>query len=161
MSNKLQQLLRQYPSSAITEDELAQLLGGSPDSRHSLLSRAVKNTLLIRLKRGLYCLGESLRQRPIQSFALAQKIYGPSYISLESALSYHGLIPEAVRTVTSVSIKRNKNFSTPLGDFSYSHLPTDNFFIGVQRITNGRDSYFMATVWKALLDYIYCYKHNW
>ncbi len=62
---------------------------------------------------------------------LANLIYGPSYISLEYALQYWGLIPERVETVTSITGKRNKFFTTPLGNFSYRYLHKSKFIQGV------------------------------
>ncbi|HSW71384.1 MAG TPA: hypothetical protein VLH77_05335 [Gammaproteobacteria bacterium] len=64
-------------------------------------------------------------------FELAQYIYGPSYISLESALSFHKLIPETVYTVTSTTVKRSREFQTPLGVYSFLHLPPENFYVEV------------------------------
>ncbi len=161
MSTLLETTLRRHPSVYLTEDQLAHLLGGTPHSRYARLKRAVKKGLLVRVKRGLYYLNEELAFMRPHSFELAQFIYGPSYISLESALSYHHLIPEAVYSITSVSLKRNHLFKTPLGEFRYSRLPTENFFIGVTLVQEGRYRFFMASPWKAILDYIYCYKKDW
>lgn len=161
MRSKLENLLWRYPTAEITEGELAILMDGTPNSRYSRLKRAVKNKELIRIRRGLFYLNEHLGSPAPHPFSLAQKIYGPSYISLESALSFHGLIPEAVYTITSVTIKRNKHFSTPLGEFYYLHLPVDNFFMSVNLIKEKKYQFMMASPWKALLDYIFCYKKNW
>jgi len=80
---------------------------------------------------------------------------------METALSYHGLIPEAVYTTTSVTTKRNKVFHTPYGTFNYAKLPADNFFLQVLRKSENNVSYFVATPWKAICDYVYCHKKNW
>jgi len=78
---------------------------------------------------------------------------GPSYVSLEFALSWHGLIPEAVREVSSVTSRRGRHFETPLGRFSYSHVPLALYAIGVrmQAGPNGV-SFLMASPAKAICD---------
>lgn len=162
MNELLTNILWRNASVYMTEEQLAHLLDGTPDSRYARLHRAVAKGQLLRVKRGLYCLGERLAaQQNAHPFELAQLVYGPSYISLESALSYYGLIPEAVRVVTSVTTKRNKKFLTPLGEFSYRRLPTNDFFLGVNFCQDGNNKFFMASPWKAILDYIYCYKKEW
>ncbi len=161
MSSAFENILWRNASVYVSEDQLAHFLDGSPDSRYARIKRAVQAGYLVRVKRGLYYLSSRLVPEQPHPFELAQLIYGPSYISLESALSYHGLIPEAVHTITSATTKRNKEFHTPLGAFSYHRLPIDNFFIGVAQIKENNCRFFMASPWKALLDYIYCYKKNW
>jgi predicted transcriptional regulator of viral defense system len=161
MSNLIESTLRQSLNPIITEGELANLFPGGEDSRYARTKRAVQKGELIRVKRGLYVINKKLCQQTPNTFALAQRIYGPSYVSLESALSYHALIPEAVYSVTSATIKRPNAFTTPLGNFHYLRLPKFNFFIGVTSIKDGNNAYMMASPWKALLDYIYCYKKNY
>ncbi len=161
MGTLIEKTFWRHPSPYLSEDQLAHYLGGTVNSRYSRLKRAVKQGHLIRIKRGLYCLSERLAKKASHPFELAQLIYGPSYISLESALSFHGLIPEAVHSITSATIKRNKKLQTPLGQFIYFRLPVDNFFIGVNHIKENEHQFFIASPWKALLDYIYCYKKEW
>lgn len=161
MNTALANNLWRYPSAYITEDQLAQYLGGSADSRYARIRRAVQDGYLIRLKRGLYQLGERFSPKTSHPFEAAQLIYGPSYISLESALSYHGLIPEAVRVITSTTMKRQNAFKTPFGLFAYHTLPVNNFFIGVNYVKENNYTFLLASPWKALLDYIYCYKKKW
>ncbi|MEI6207758.1 MAG: hypothetical protein WCP20_13325 [Desulfuromonadales bacterium] len=108
---------------------------------------------IIRVKKGLYVLGESLRRRPYCRELLGNLIYGPSYVSLEYALNYHGLTPERVETVTSVTCGRSRNFDTPVGAYSYRMIPLAAFRIGMDRIelTDGR-SFLIAIPEKALAD---------
>jgi len=73
----------------------------------------LKQGKIIRVKKGLYVFGSELAQQPFLKETLANLIYGPSYISLEYALAFYGLIPERVEEVTSVTNKRNKSFNTP------------------------------------------------
>jgi len=110
---------------------------------------------IVRVKKGLYILGEPLRRRPFCRELLANLIYGPSYISLEYALHYYGLIPERVETITSVTSGRSRTFATPVGAFSYRMIPLETFRTGMDRVelTDGR-SFLMATPEKALADRI-------
>jgi hypothetical protein len=87
---------------------------------------------------------------------LANLIYGPSYISLETALSYYGLIPERVSTTTSVCFGRNKNFTTPAGDFQYCHVKDSIYSHGIQQREVFENIFCQyACPEKALLDFIY------
>ena len=104
---------------------------------------------------------EKYRRRSLNLFELAQRIYGPSYISFESALSHHGWIPESVPTITSASAKRSKTFSTPLGVFSFIFIPVNVFLIGVNQVSTGVETFFIATPWRAIGDYVYAYKKDW
>ena len=110
---------------------------------------------IVRIKKGLYILGESLRRRPYCRELLANLIYGPSYISLEYALHYHGLTPERVEIVTSVTCGRSRAFDTPVGVFSYRMIPLEAFRTGMDRVEldDGR-SFLIAIPEKALADRI-------
>lgn len=161
MSLSLERRLRQESRIYYTDTELKVLISGTIDSQKAIIKRAVSEGLLIRLKRGLYYVSNEITQKKPHSFELAQFIYGLSCISLESALSYHGLIPEAVYTTTSVTIKRSKTFHTPLGEFDFKKAPTKNFLVGVNRVIAGEAKFFIASPWRALMDYVYCYKKSW
>ena len=161
MASFVLELKRQIGRDVFTDTELKALLGGSPESRYGKVKRALERGEMIRIKRGLYCLASHLRQGEINLFSVAQYIHGPSYVSLESALSSHELIPEAVYTTTCASSKRAKEFDTPLGVFLYRRVVCSPFFVGVQRHREGRHVYFVADPWKALADYVYVYKKNW
>lgn len=159
MKDKLNKCLHPY----VTDIELEALLDGSADSRYSKVKRLISQGKIIHIRRGLYCLPTVLAGSSIvkpHPFELAQHIYAPSYISLESALAYHNLIPEAVYTITSACARRSKEFNTPLGLFSYSHLPLENFYTEVEVINENGARFLMAKPWKAICDYIYCYKKN-
>ncbi len=163
MKKNLESILRAYPHPYITDGELEGLLAGaSADSRHSKVKRLLAQDKLLRIRRGLYCLTDQLDyfMKP-HPFELAQYIYGPSYISFESALSFHQLIPERVYTITSVTGKRSKEYQTPLGLFSYFHLSLENLYTEVELITENNYRFFMAKPWKAICDYIFCYKKDW
>jgi hypothetical protein len=155
----LEQFLRALPRPFFTDGELQSLLDSSPDSRYGKVKRLLAKGKLLNVKRGLYCLTDmGVKPHP---YELAQYICGPSYISLESALNYHQLIPEAVYTVTSATGSRSRQFNTPLGVFSYLHLPLENLYTEVELINENGRKFFMAKPWKAICDYVYCYKKNW
>ena len=84
----------------------------------------------------------------------ANRIYQPSYISLETALSYYGLIPEAVYTTTSVSTLKTTSFDTHLGAFAYRHVKPA-FFFGYRIIEWQGFPIKMAEPEKVILDYLY------
>ena len=153
--------LRNLPSIYLTQVELKHYLDGTENSRYSMIKRSVTSGLLIRIRRGLYCLGDQLTWLKHHPYELALRVYAMSFISLESALSYHGLIPEVVHVVTSVTPRRSKTFSTPLGDYAFYKVPKINFMVSVERIDDGGAVYFMATPWRAITDYVYCYKKDW
>lgn len=108
---------------------------------------------IIRVKKGLYLRGESLRRQPYCRELLANLMYGPSYVSLEYALQYHGLILEGVDSVTSVTCGRSRSFITPVGTFSYRMIPLEAFRTGMDRVEldDGR-SFLIAVPEKALAD---------
>jgi len=109
--------------------------------------------VIIRVKKGLYVFGEDDRKHPYSREILANLIYGPSYISLETALWHYGLIPERVESLTSVTVGRSRKFSTPLGLFVYRMIPMAAFQVGMDQaeMADGR-SYLIAVPEKALAD---------
>jgi len=145
-----------------TRGQIACWLGGSADRQFSLLKRALAAGEVVRVRRGLYVLANKYLRDKVDPLALAQWIHGPSYISLETALSCHGWIPEAVYTVTSVSMDRAREFDTPLGRFSFVRVPQKTLYKAVRRVENGRGgSFFLASPLKSLADLVYVHKHNW
>lgn len=91
-------------------------------------------------------------------FEIANRIYGPSYVSLESALSYYQLIPEAVYGITSVSTRRTYSFSTLLGEFFYKSIKPTKFF-GYKILAFDSKAFKIATMEKAVLDFFYLHPH--
>ena len=149
-----------YEKPYIHDVALAILLGGSEDRRYSWVKRALKEGSLTRLKRGLYLIKKD--DSPlIETFEIAQQLYGPSDVSFESALSHHGWIPEAVYTTTSATAKRSAVSETPIGVFSYEHIPEDQFFMAVERKESKDSIYLLAHPWKALADYVYARRKKW
>ena len=119
----------------------------------------VKNGDLISLKRGIYAFSEKYRTSPLNYISIANILHQPSYVSFEYALSYHGLIPERVYTITSASYKKAIEYSTPLGNFSYQKIPAKAYSLGIEWKYSELDGgYFIATREKALCDKIYADK---
>lgn len=95
------------------------------------ISRLIRSGDIIRVKKGLYIFGPRYARGPVSGELLANLIYGPSYISMEYALSFYGIIPERVGTVTSMTSKRKKFFTTPAGNFSYHYLHLSKYPVGI------------------------------
>lgn len=116
----------------------------------------LKNGSLIRVKKGIYVFGEQVSKQPYSLELLANLIYGPSAISLRYALSFHGFIPERVSVITSITNKRNKQFSTPVGHFTYRYLNQHRYPMGIESRTSAAGySFLIASPEKALCDLIY------
>jgi len=109
---------------------------------------------LIRLKRGLYVVSSDVSGKKIDARLCANHIYGPSYVSLQWALRWYGLIPEQVFTVTSITTKRSRCFVNRLGRFNYTQVPVAYFPVGVTSVEENGISCLMATPEKALSDTI-------
>ena len=124
-------------------------LYASPKAR---LTRMLKSGSLIQVRRGLFV------DNPQESCkVLASVIYGPSYLSFQYALSFHGLIPERVPVYMSASFGKNKDkhYSTPLGEFSYFYLPQAVYPYGIQRLEEDDLPFLIASPEKALCDAVY------
>lgn len=162
MKKMTELVLERIPCDIFTDADLVGLLEGTSDRRYGLVKRAIAGGDILRIRRGLYCLAPKHRRKGMNLYALAQQIYGPSYVSLESALSYHGWIPEAIYCVTNISIKKSNDFTTPLGEFIYRRIPLSPFYEEVDRIKTADGAvFFMARPFKALVDYLYIYRKNW
>lgn len=113
----------------------------------------VKSGDLVQVKKGLYVLGKRVSDQIPNSFLLANQLYGPSYISLESALSFYGLIPERVYQKSSVTTRLSKTFQTDLGIFDYTQVEPSYYSLGLSNQGNPNSGYFMiAKPEKALWD---------
>lgn len=87
-------------------------------------------------------------------FYMANKIYKPSYISLESAFLYHGLIPEAVFTINSITTLKTQRFKNQMNFFIYTNIKSSCFF-GYELVQKENYTFKIADMEKALLDYLY------
>ncbi len=161
MDAGFEQFLINWPISVLKDTDLATIFPNEPARRHAAVNRALKKKSLIRLRRGVYVLGKPFQKNLPSPFQLAHAIYGPSYISFESALSYHQWIPEAVYTTTCATAKRARDFDTPLGLFTYKHVPNYLCYLGVQRSGSESEAFLIAHPWKAIADHYYVHTRNW
>lgn len=142
-------------TTVFTHDVLASLLQSGVKNVNEKIARMVKQEDLIRLKRGIYCMGPKYRDREPDLISAANILYTPSYVSFEYALSYYGMIPERVNEITSATMKYPKLFTTPIGRFSYKKIPAAAYAIGIDWHYDERDGgKFIATPEKALCDKI-------
>jgi hypothetical protein len=112
----------------------------------------IKNRDIVRVKKGLYVLGREY-DKPYSRFVLANLIYGPSYITGQTALAFWNMIPERVEMIISMTAKRKKRFDTPVGSFSYWHCPQKAFPAGIRLEDAGdQKKFFIASPEKALCD---------
>ncbi len=130
---------------------------------HSLkiqLLRWQKAKKVIRLRKNYYILGPADRKINPSRFYIACQIYPPSYISLETALSIYGIIPEKVSDITSISTKKTVDFYNNIGNFLYQHIKQD-CFTGFRELRDEANlPYFMAFPEKAVIDFIYLNLHR-
>ena len=168
MNRLTQKIIEYLPSGVYSVQDITALETGGDNKRYALVKRAIASGDLVHIRRGLYSLAPVFQKKRLNPYCVAQHIYGPSYISLESALRWHNWIPEAVYSITSVSFKNSKDFDTPLGYFSYRRIPQNVFYAGVNHQTDATDAtdrtgtmFLMATPLKALADYVYIHKRNW
>jgi hypothetical protein len=119
----------------------------SPKDR---VARMLRNGEILRVRHGLYYPAAKAADVPLAArWIIANRLYGPSYVSAQSVLGYLGIIPEAVATVTSCCLHRAKRFDTALGEFSYLKVPRGYFAVGLQV---GAANAVVACAAKALCD---------
>ena len=145
--------------------QLKRLAEGTEQRRYNLLNRAIKSRELYRLQRGLYMLNERFRDYPCHPFVLAQAIESGSYISFETALAYHGWIPEAVFTTASVvPHRKSKQFEDKnMGLFTFHPLAIQrvHFLELVTRHQTNGQTMLVAKPYRALMDLICLRKLSW
>ncbi len=133
-----------------------QVYASYPEFNRNNLGRWVRQGYLVRLRQGYYAFPE---YRESADFVLyfANIIYKPSYISLHTALSYYGIIPEAVPQITSVTTLKTIIFSNDLGEYSYKNIKPDMMFGYDLKKMEGDRRIMFATPEKALIDLLYLY----
>ena len=131
------------------------------------LSRWQRQGRLVQLRRGRYLLSEEHRRSEVSDFYIANYLYRPSYVSLQSALEYHGMIPEAVGMVLSLTTLHGREWYTPAGVFRYRSIGTARFWGyqergAVRPGNNARQRRFLiASPEKAVLDMFYLEPGDW
>jgi hypothetical protein len=126
-------LIKDYTNAPITRHVLLEILREykRPNDK---ISELIKNGELVSLRRGLYVPGPSTGLPIPESFLIANHLRGPSYVSLEAALSHWGFIPERTYEISSVTIKPSKKIKTSIGRFGYQQLPTPYYSYGIRSV---------------------------
>jgi hypothetical protein len=119
------------------------------------ISELIKSKALISVRRGLYITGPNLDLPSPSPFLIANHLRGPSYVSLESAMSYWEMIPERVYEISSATTKSSKIYKSNAGRFSYQQLKFPYYAYGLKSMTHSaKQSFLIATPEKALCDKI-------
>jgi hypothetical protein len=146
--------IQSYSEQPITRQILLDLLK-EYKRPYDKISELVKQGMLQLVRRGIYIPGPALKIAVPEPFLLANHLLGPSYVSMETALSYWGWIPEKVYEVSSMTIKNSAEYDTASGRFSYTHLALPYYSFGLQQVElSKRQTVIMATPEKALCDKI-------
>ncbi len=124
-----------------------------PSFRLPTLYEWEKKGLVIKLRSNNYIFSD-INLEGIDYYLIANKLYEPSYVSLESALSYYGIIPESVPKTTSITTNKTNSFDTPKGDFLYTSIKKELFF-GYKIIEHRNHGVMVASLEKTILDYLY------
>lgn len=128
-------------------------------ARKLLVYRAVQAGEILRLKPGLYITAPAFRKESPHPFVLSSMLHFPSHVSLESALAYHGLIPEAVFSVSCVSSSRGRYYNTPEGSFSFYRVSCTRPLAGVRAMRMGKNGWaFIAEPLRAIADMVFVHK---
>lgn len=114
--------------------------------------RLEKSGDVIRLKRGVYVVHPEISGKKINEFLIANHLYGPSYVSKQSALRFYGLIPERVYELTSMTTRLAKSYSNQVAKFTYAHCPEEYFSLGIVMQEEDGVNYLIASPEKALCD---------
>lgn len=136
--------------------ETSLLLAGNIDPKNVRLqlTRWVNSGRLYQLRRGLYSIAPPYQKVRPHPFLVANRLQRASYVSLQSALAFYGLIPETVYITVSVTAGRPERLVTPLGVFEFRHIKSKLLY-GYQMTDLGGQNALVATPEKALLDLIY------
>jgi predicted transcriptional regulator of viral defense system len=147
-------MIKEYAETPISRHLILELLKDyqSPNDK---ISELLKSKELISLRRGLYIIGPNIDLPQPEPFLIANHLRGPSYVSLESALSYWNMIPERVYEISSVTTKTSKQYKTRVGRFSYQQLKTPYYSYGIKNIEySPKQTILIASREKALCDKI-------
>ena len=147
---EVEEKLKSLGLEVFTPREFRGVFGVSQNTASKFISSNIDSGLFVKLRNNFYTIKDS---QPSQ-YLIANKIYQPSYISLEKALSHYGVIPEVVYAVTSVTTKSSREFTTPKGNFIYQSIKKIAF-TGYGLCLIDKDNVLMATPEKALADYLY------
>lgn len=127
------EVIKNYSGQPLTRQILMDLL---QDYRrpYDKISELINQKLLVQVKRGVFIPGPQATVPAPEKLLLANHLWGPSYVSSDSALSYWGLIPERVYETLSMTTNLAKTYKTPVGRFRYIRLPLPYYSFGIQRV---------------------------
>lgn len=132
---------------------LADIKKIDPGFHRRRLSEWQDKNYIVKIINGHYLFSDTKVNESVL-FEIANRIYHPSYISFEMALSHYGLIPESVYGITSASTRRTYRFHTPVANFAYRTIKPALFF-GYEIVKYDGKTYKIASPEKAILDYFY------
>tara|TARA_R110002073_G_scaffold159955_2_gene315422 strand:+ start:25101 stop:25739 length:639 start_codon:yes stop_codon:yes gene_type:complete len=145
-------MVKEYAEAPISRHLILELLS-KYQRPNDKISELLKSKALISIRRGLYITGPKLDLPTPEPFLIANHLRGPSYVSLESALSYWNMIPERAYEISSVTIKTSKLYKTSVGRFSYQQLKTPYYSYGIKNIAySPKQTMLVASPEKALCD---------
>lgn len=147
---KVQKLLKEKDLEIFSPQDFQRLFKVTRFSASKFIHQYTKKKFFLKIKNGLYCLN-SLNPG---SFELANRIYEPSYISLETALAFYGVIPETTYSILSISSKATRSFTSLEKKFNYHRIKKE-LFTGYLFKKQADEKFLIAEPEKALLDYIY------
>ncbi len=149
-----EQKMKKYP--VFTSQELKTIFY---DEENILVQVAFwqKKGYIKNVKKGVYVLTSEIDN--VEGVFLAGKIYTPSYLSLEFALNYYGIIPDIPSVYTSVTTRKTEKYKNEFGNFTYQKIRNE-LFIGYESISKGNLTYNIASAEKALMDYLYLNKNK-
>lgn len=146
--------VKKYTEAPISHRMVAEMLP-EYNRLNDKISELIKSRELLSIRRGLYVPGPETNLPIPNSFLIANHLRGPSYVSLESALSYWNMIPERVYEISSVTLKTSKKYSTPLGRFSFLHLAAPYYAFGIESVRlSEQQTALIASREKAICDKI-------
>lgn len=147
---KVAEKLKSMGLTLFTPQEFIGIFKVAPKTASSFIFRNLKSGFFIKLRNNFYAFKDALPAH----FFVANKLYQPSYISLETALSRYGIIPETVYTTTSITTKATREFITPLGAFSYQRVKPEAYRGYCPMCLEGT-TILLAEPEKALADYLH------
>lgn len=147
-------IIKEYSEAPVSHYMVAEMLS-KYNRVNDKISELLKNKELTALRRGLYVAGPETDLPTPNKFLIANHLRGPSYISLETALSYWQMIPEHVYEISSVTLKTTKTYTNAIGRFSYAYIAAPYYSFGIQSIQiTAMQTALIASREKALCDKI-------
>ena len=144
--------LSEYSEQPISTQILLSLLKGYRRPYDKIME-LIRQGYLVQLRKGLYLTSPLVSSKMPEPFLIANHLYGPSYISLDSAMFHWGLIPERVFEITSITTKKSKIFLIQNVSYSFTHLPIAYYPLGIQSlILTEKQTVLIASPEKALCD---------